>query len=157
SHLQGPSARVPFEIQLDAQIAKGYFQRSDLHDPSGSWVDYLPSAGDHEDELHKLFALYLTAFAKTYDGTDKQTDPRENLCALPSVDQLKADNPELQGILDAYKDHKPTLEAALQRYPGYTELLKRFDGLEDKLGKADKLKYTLFDYEGKVPGFDADF
>ncbi len=126
---QNNADRDQFVTQLDAQIAKGYFQRKDLHDGQ-SWTAYLPDAhtgqgfwahlGNDPDSVAQgvrmICELYLRGFIGTYGGV-----PRESLCKFPKYDDIKAQFPGIDPIAAA----NPQLRAALDIYPGYDQFIKR--------------------------------
>jgi hypothetical protein len=144
--------RREFEVAIDASIVQWYFGKDDLNSPQElkeSWADYFLRDGDAID---RLMERYFKAFEKTY----KSAEPLETLCALPSVKKLKSDFFELES---SHFKSFPGLEEALARYPGYNNLLKRFDGLEKKLDESPankKFKDFLDDYEGRFAKLDRD-
>jgi hypothetical protein len=89
-----------FAVQLDARLARGFFQRENLH-RGQSWEDYFLSSGDVERESEKLSKVFVKAFHDTYG----KTKPGEALCAL-ATDQCRA--PELTEafLKDAYANTK---------------------------------------------------
>lgn len=126
---QDNADRAQFVTQLDAQIAKGYFQRKDLHSGQ-SWTAYLPSAhtgqgfwgyiGNDPDSVavgvRMICELYLRGFTDTYGGF-----PRESLCKFPKYDEIKAKFP---GI-DAIADGKLHFRGAIDIYTGYDGFVKQ--------------------------------
>jgi hypothetical protein len=168
---QDNADRSQFVVQLDAQIAKAYFQRDDLHSGQ-SWTAYLPDAKtgrsvwgsflNDPDTLSKgvyLFCdLYLNAFIQTYGGS-----PEESLCKMPSLSEITAKFP----AFDPIAKENPGLGTALSPYPGYKKYFNEAltdlppEGqkpiqktVEDIKGLSDFLK---FDYECKVPELDRNF
>ncbi len=138
-----------FEIEIDAQVAKGYFQREDLH--SGQNLeDYFLDDGYGIDVLMEL---YFRAFRDTYG-----TRPSETMCAFPSFDELKTRFPALEDIIKTY----PELANRLNLYHGYDTLLDNFTALdkhllEHRIDEVDGLKGLLKDYPCKSPTLNKDF
>jgi hypothetical protein len=139
------------ENALDAQLAIGFFQKSDLNS-GDSWTRYFLS---ERSDWTPVLELMLQTFNATYDGPA----PSDPLCALPTVDELKKQFPNLETLIK----QSPDIEKALARYQGYDKL---FDALASPLAgavakqqfdQAKGLKDFLTGYRCRVPKLDRDF
>ena len=157
---QDNADRLQFTVQLDAQIAKAYFQRDDLHSGQ-SWTTYLPDIGyfSHPTGIRLITELYQQGFRKTYRTTDKTNDksdesddinPRETLSNFPN-------DPSVKTALASIKNE--TLSGALQPYTGYANIIKGTkdeDHIVDVIGSIPGLKKLLTDWETKTPDIGPD-
>jgi hypothetical protein len=87
-----------FEVQLDARVAHGFFQRDDLHDGQ-SWEDYFLDSGTFKHADTKLVPVYVQAFKDTYGGDE----PNEPLCAAAQCRHPKLDD---KFLIDGYANTK---------------------------------------------------
>jgi hypothetical protein len=144
--------RLEFAVQLDAQIAQGYFQRDDLHSGQ-TWTAYLPDIGyifnRHPKGVQLITELYQRGFQKTY-GKDGDANPREDLSNFPKA-LAAAKLPPIE--------NKKLREALDGVYTGYGNILKDStddDHIEDAIDSVKGLKALLLDYEAKTPDVGPD-
>ncbi len=116
-----PANRLKLSIQIDAAVAKGYFQRDDLHSGQ-SWTAYLSDDGKAIDFV---CSNYLQAFTSTYGK-----DPKELLCDLPIL-KLETAYPQVTKF--------PDLKNKLEHWSGWP------------LGTLDMSYKELFDPDSPDP------
>jgi hypothetical protein len=167
----GGIERRRLEVQLDAQVARGYFKHQSLRAPTfgpwtpsslggvtvthstfgQSWTAYFP---DDDLGVEMIAELYLKSFQQTYPKA-----PSEPLCTVPTVADLRTRFPALGTLLD----DNPRLAENLAHFSDYDHLLDGFAEepgrtlLRGKLEAIDGLKSLLTDYPCKVPALNRAF
>ena len=95
-----PLEQQLFEVAVDAQLAKAFYQRKDLYDDIQSWEDYYLDKGDFKDQL----TLLMSHLSKAFEGTYGSITPNGVVCGIKDPSKCLAPKVDAAFLMDAYRN-----------------------------------------------------